>query len=56
MNYYFGVKETDKHDFELAVIEAIDLEDAKNKFAEIHPEDVANIEYINEEYSIINLL
>ena len=56
MTYYFGIKETSKHDFELAVIEADTLEQAKKEFADIHPDDVNNIEYINEKGSIYNLL
>ena len=56
MKYYFGVKATDKHDAELAIMEADSLEQAKKIFSEDHPEDVDNIDYINEENSIINLL
>lgn len=56
MIYYFGVKETEAHDQELDIIEADSVEQAKKIFAENHPEDVKNLDYINEDGSIINLL
>lgn len=43
MNYYFSVKETKKHDQELAVIEADNLEEAKKEFTLAFPEDKNNI-------------
>lgn len=49
MNYQFGVRETDKHDGELAEIEAENLEEAKRKFAEMFPEDVHNVEVITSD-------
>ena len=49
MNYYFNVKATDKHDGELAVIEASNLEGAKREFALHFPEDINNIEGISSD-------
>ncbi len=53
MNYYFTVKETEKHDQELGVYEADNLEEAKKMFAMDHPEDVENIISINREGEIV---
>jgi len=53
MNYYFTVKETEKHDQELAVYDAKDLKEAKEMFAGDHPEDVKNITSINREGEIV---
>ena len=49
MNYQFGVRETAKHDAEVAEIEANSLEEAKKKFAEMFPEDVDNIDCITSD-------
>lgn len=46
MNYYFWVRETDKHDRELAIYDAKSLKEAKKEFALDHPEDVNNVSEI----------
>jgi hypothetical protein len=48
-NYQFAVKATDKHDEEIAEIEAESLEEAKRKFKESFPEDVDNITVITSD-------
>jgi len=56
MDYVFGVRATDKHDGEVAVIKADNLEEAKARFAEDFPEDINNIECITSDrgYEYIN--
>lgn len=49
MEYQFGVRATDKHDGEVATIEADNLEEAKKKFGESFPEDVNNIDVITSD-------
>ena len=49
MNYQFAVRETSKHDGEVAVIEAKNLQEAKRKFAEMFPDDVKNIDCITSD-------
>jgi hypothetical protein len=49
MEYVFGVKETDKHDREVATIEADSLEEAKKEFAGLFPEDVDNVDCITSD-------
>ena len=49
MKYYFWVSETELHDRELAIIEASQLDRAREIFTQDHPEDVDNIESISLE-------
>ena len=49
MDYQFSVKATDKHDAEVAVIQADSLEEAKHKFKESFPEDVDNVDCITSD-------
>lgn len=49
MEFQFGVRATDKHDGEVAVIEAKNLKEAKKQFAEMFPEDVHNVEVITSD-------
>jgi len=49
MNYQFGVKATEKHDEEVAVINARNLKEAKKKFAQSFPEDIKNIDCITSD-------
>lgn len=53
MNYYFYVKETEKHDQEMAIYEADDLAEAKKMFAEDHPEDIENITGISSDLNMV---
>jgi len=48
-DYYFGVKATEKHDSEVAVIKAKNLEQAKQEFSEMFPEDINNIDVITSD-------
>lgn len=56
MNYQFGVNETDKHDGEVATIEAESLDEAKKKFAESFPEDVDNVTLITSDEGIEEII
>jgi len=49
INYQFGVKATDKHDAEVATIEASNLKEAKKEFAKSFPDDVDNIDVITSD-------
>lgn len=53
--YYFWIEETDKHDKELEMIEANNLEHAKKLFIGMHPEDVKHIESISLENQFMPL-
>ncbi len=56
MEYIFGVRATDKHDYEVASIEADSLKEAKQEFAKDFPEDINNIACITSDkgYEEIN--
>jgi hypothetical protein len=56
MNYQFAVKETKKHDSEIAVIQANGLEEAKKLFSETYPEDIENVEVITSDKGLEEIL